>query len=224
METKHTEKELVKILRGTTEEQAEMTVDNDMNKKPNFIAQRRIEKSIFSRIESDKEGGKAALKRHPRCMQRVITAVAALAIAVGSGSVGWYFGSRTRTEMPQSPPNVALPSFDNAIKWEFPDNWDGSPLQLQLPEFPEVTFEWVRSDTINDEYYVRVITQSGESRHMFSTQASIFIDDLNGDGLPDFIYIVLCTAGCFTDEMRVYDFANDAHYAVINGDLLPVAL
>ena len=107
---------------------------------------------------------------------------------------------------------------ENAIEWKRPDEWDGSKLQIQLCEFPDMIFERGYYEAPNDyggfewNNYVKSTSQNGDDRQMFESWTNIYISDITGDGFSDFAYMVSWTSGLFTSGVVVYDYMNNKHH------------
>jgi hypothetical protein len=121
------------------------------------------------------------------------------------------FGCGGAPDAPKPGPERELGS---AIAWE-PPGAEGST-QLELPEFPGVVFsnEYNENGGFSWDVFVKAISRDGEKR-MFDFGLgpnSVFINDVTGDGYPDFVYMTSWTSGLFTLGVNVYDYVNDAHY------------
>ena len=121
-----------------------------------------------------------------------------------------------------SAPDISEPSPErgpgSAFAWEPPGTEDST--QLELPEFPGVVFSNEYNKAPNEyggfswDVYVKAISQDGEKK-MFDFGLgpnSVFIDDITGDGYPDFVYMTSWTSGLFTLGVNIYDYVNDTHY------------
>jgi len=118
----------------------------------------------------------------------------------------------------------------NAVEWNWGEEYGEHEVQLQLPEFPDVVFEQGIYKVYN-EYggyqwcrYFKAIFPDGTEREIFSFtdlgwSGGFFIDDITGDGYPDFAYTVSYTSGLFTSSVLIYDFVNDKHYALNEGKI-----
>jgi len=79
-------------------------------------------------------------------------------------------------------------------------------LELELPEFPGVTFAWYWGG-------VTATDQNGE-RALFGGMPvwNVYLADITGNGLPDFAATVSFGSGIVDTRVIVYDFANDELY------------
>jgi len=110
-------------------------------------------------------------------------------------------------------PISEAPTLNNipAEKWlDFydPDHempWSDT-LELELPEFPGVTFTWHWGG-------VTATDQNGE-RALFGGMPvwNVYLADITGNGLPDFVATVSFGSGIVDTRVIVYDFANDELY------------
>jgi len=103
----------------------------------------------------------------------------------------------------------------SAFEWESPSDV-GSTL-LELPEFPGVVFSnEYRDGGFGWDCYVRA-TSKGDEKRLFDFilgPNSVFIDDVTGDGCPDFAFMVSWTSGLYTLGVRVYDYKNDTLHSL----------
>ena len=113
--------------------------------------------------------------------------------------------------------NVSTVAEDSLLN-EMPVKWLGSSrqfeegstwedtLELELPEFPGVIFagSWANV-TATDQNGKRLLF-SGMPIH------DVYLADITGDGLPDFVATASSGSGIVWGHIIVYDFANDELY------------
>ena len=113
---------------------------------------------------------------------------------------------------------------DSSRQFEERATWEDT-FELELPEFPGVIFtgSWV-SVTATDQNGERLLF-SGMPIH------DVYLADITGDGLPDFVATASSGSGIVWGHVIVYDFANDELYElskplvfydllIENGDLI----
>ena len=99
----------------------------------------------------------------------------------------------------------------SVVKWfdylEAPEemNWDGR-LEIDLPEFPDVTFRWYPGK-------VEAVTEAGIIP-LYSGMPiwSVYFYDLTGDGLPELFSTLSFGSGLIDSRICIYDYANGASY------------
>jgi len=94
---------------------------------------------------------------------------------------------------------------DSSRHFEEGSTWEDT-FELELLEFPGVIFTGSRVNVIATE-------QNGE-RLLFSGMPihDVYLADITGDGLPDFVATASSGSGIVWGHIIVYDFANDELY------------
>jgi len=83
-------------------------------------------------------------------------------------------------------------------------------LELEVPEFPNIVFTW-RWDSIT------ATDHNGEFVLFQGVPISqVFLADITGDGLPDFVATVSVGSGIVDNRVLVYDFVNNELYELSN--------
>jgi hypothetical protein len=95
--------------------------------------------------------------------------------------------------------------------------WDDT-LELELPEFPGVTFTWSWKG-------VTATCQNGV-RGLFGGMPTwnVYLADVTGNGLPDFAATISFGSGIVDTRVVVYDFANDERYVLSDRAISDYAL
>lgn len=86
--------------------------------------------------------------------------------------------------------------------------WEDEIIELELPEFPGVIFQW-------DQLNVVAITKDGETALISGMPVwSVYLSDLNGDGLPEFCAMSSWGSGFVNERIHVYDYAAGELYTL----------
>jgi len=108
-----------------------------------------------------------------------------------------------------SEPPVDINTGTATVKWlDFSEmSWD-DVIKLELPEFPGATF-------IGSALEVSIADQNGE-RSLFDGLPiwNVYLADITGDGLSDFVATISFGSGIIDTRVLVYDIANDILYGL----------
>ena len=84
--------------------------------------------------------------------------------------------------------------------------WGDNTLELELPEFPNVTFTWNWERVTATDHNGEIVLFGGWPIW------SVYLTDITGDGLPDFVATVSFGSGIVDTRVLVYDYANNELY------------
>lgn len=88
---------------------------------------------------------------------------------------------------------------DEQIPW-------GDSLELKLPEYPDTGFQWTPSE-------IKAVNSGGEKILITGMPIwNVYLEDLTGDGLPEFCATVSFGSGFIDTRVVVYDYASGKLY------------
>ncbi|MCL2048532.1 MAG: cytochrome c oxidase assembly factor Coa1 family protein [Defluviitaleaceae bacterium] len=108
-----------------------------------------------------------------------------------------------------------FPAFEWILEAEYDEQamLSTGQAKLQLPEYPDVAFEWQYAWNHNGGGFninnITAIYPSGEVRNIPMPSTDVFVADVNQDGSPDFAFTISWTSGVYSSGVVVYDLAND---------------
>ncbi len=138
------------------------------------------------------------LKKTPKHLRAIIIVVVTLVVLLCLGL------SESRSTMPKEPPNYEASQWlDYYGNNEMP--WNGS-LELELPEYQDVIFQWTPNEA--------TATDSKGVKKLFEGMPiwNVYLEDLTGDGYPEFCATVSIGSGIIDQRVIVYDYVNDRSY------------
>jgi len=91
-------------------------------------------------------------------------------------------------------------------------------LKLELPEYPDTTFQWT-------PYEIKAIDSNGEKILLYGMPVwNVYLADLTGDGMPEFCATVSIGSGIIDTHVTVYDYAAGKQYDLSDRMLYDYAL
>ncbi|MCL2151894.1 MAG: hypothetical protein FWH57_02875 [Oscillospiraceae bacterium] len=136
-----------------------------------------------------------------------------LILMIGSLSVFASGDNQTSSDAQTFQPRVWIEN----LNIKLPSQNPGTNSKLVLDEFPNTVFRWTPEKiTALEASGERELIPQGFTRVM----NSVFLADLNGDGLPEFCATVYFGSGVGYKNVEIYDYAAGKHYE-LPGNLPP---